>query len=156
MRLVTNTSPLIFLAKIDALSLLQECFSDVLAPPSVLEESRLNLPGFVQRRELSDLADAYVRGALGALHRGELEAMVLARETGADLIALDDRMARNRARELGLTPIGTVGLLLFAQRRALVDPETAMTKIDALVQVHGLYLSPKILEQVRADLARSR
>ncbi len=38
MRLVTNTSPLIFLMKIDALSLLPRFFSAILAPTAVLAE----------------------------------------------------------------------------------------------------------------------
>jgi len=154
-RLVTNASPLIFLSKIDALPLLQGCFSEILAPPGVAEETRLNLPGFVHQRDLSDLGAAYVRGALGTLHRGELEALVLARETEVDLIALDDRMARHRARRMGLEPIGTVGLLVLAHQRGLIDGQSAKTMIDSLFQAHGLYLSATILEQVRASLARS-
>jgi len=87
--------------------------------------------------------------------RGELEALVLARETGADLIALNDRMARHRARRMGLEPIGTVGLLVLAHQRDLIDGQSAKTMIDSLIQAHGLYLSATILEQVRASLARS-
>ena len=105
MRLVTNTSPLIFLTKIDALGLLPLCFSEILAPAAVLAEVGLELPDFILRAELSELGQAYVRGALGQLHRGELEAMILARETGIDLIALDDRNARHRATQMGLRPI---------------------------------------------------
>lgn len=78
MRLVTNTSPLIFLTKIDALALLPRCFSEILAPAAVLAEVGLELPDFILRSELSELGQAYVRGAIGRLHRGELEAMGLA------------------------------------------------------------------------------
>lgn len=133
MRLVTNTSPLIFLAKIDALPLLHDCFAEILAPPAVGKETRLSLPPFVRRTHLSELSRAWVQGALGALHQGELEAMALARETGTELIALDDRMARDKARQLGLTPIGTVGLLMLARRCGLIDAQSALSKLDALV-----------------------
>ena len=64
-------------------------------------------------------------------------------------------MARHRARRMGLEPIGTVGLLVLAHRRGLVDGQSATTMIDALVHTHGLYLSATILEQVFASLARS-
>jgi predicted nucleic acid-binding protein len=64
-------------------------------------------------------------------------------------------MARHRARRMGLEPIGTVGLLVLAHRRGLVDGQSAMTMIDTLVQTHGLYLSATILERVPASLARS-
>jgi len=56
---------------------------------------------------------------------------------------------------MGLEPIGTVGLLVLAHRRGLVNGQSAMTMIDTLVQTHGLYLSATILERVRATLARS-
>jgi predicted nucleic acid-binding protein len=153
MRLVTNASPLIFLTKIDALGLLPLCFSEILAPAAVLAEVGLELPDFILRSELSELGQAYVRGAIGRLHRGELEAMVLARETGVELIALDDRSARHRATQMGLRPIGTIGLLLLAHRRRHIQASSVQTKIDQLVNTHGLYLTGAIRDRIRADLA---
>lgn len=50
MRLVTNASPWIFLAKVDLLSLLPSCFSQVLAPPAVVAETGLDLPYFIECR----------------------------------------------------------------------------------------------------------
>lgn len=100
MRLVTNASPWIFLAKIDLLSLLPSCFSQVLAPSAVVAETELDLPDFIECRTLSEVGDAFVRGAVGTLHRGELEAMILAREQGIDLVAIDDKAARTRASQL--------------------------------------------------------
>ncbi|MCU0836313.1 MAG: DUF3368 domain-containing protein [Chromatiaceae bacterium] len=152
MKLVTDASPLIFLAKIDGLALLEGCFAEVLVPPAVVAEARLRLPDFIRRTELSELGEAFVRGAVGALHRGELEAIVLARETTADLVALDDRGARVRARQLGVMPIGTVGLLLLGHRRGLIDAARAARQIDALVQDHGLYLSVSVLQRVHTEL----
>jgi len=54
MRLVVNASPLIFLAKVDALSLLPGCFAEILVPPAVVAEVRdLVLPASIQRAELT-------------------------------------------------------------------------------------------------------
>ncbi len=156
MRLVTNTSPLIFLTKVDSLGLLRSCFTQVLAPPAVLAEAGLELPGFIERRELSEVGAAFVRGAVGALHQGELEALVLAREQGIDLVAVDDKAARDRASHMGLRPIGTVGLLMLAQRLGHLNASTVVDKLDALVDIHGLYLSNQIRQQVRSQLTASR
>lgn len=153
MKLVLNTSPLIFLTKIDALTTLGGCFAEIVVPPAVLAEAGIEVPEFIKPRALSELGEAFVRGAIGGLHRGELEAMILARETGAGLVALDDLPARRKASQLGLRPIGTVGLILLAHRRGLIDAATAATKIETLVDTHGLYLSSAILDQVRNDLA---
>jgi hypothetical protein len=52
-RLVTNASPLIFLAKIELLPMLRSCFLQVLAPPAVVAETRLDLPDFIECPDLS-------------------------------------------------------------------------------------------------------
>jgi predicted nucleic acid-binding protein len=154
-RLVTNASPLIFLAKIKLLPMLRSCFLQVLAPPAVVAETRLDLPGFIECRELSEIGHAFVRGAIGTLHRGEVEAIVLAREQGIALVAIDDKAARSRASEMGLRPIGTLGLIVLAQRLGHLDASTAMTKVDELVDIHGLYLSSHVRRQIRSQLGGS-
>ena len=67
MRLVTDASPLIFLAKIDGLALLEGCFLEVLAPPAVVEEARLRLPDFIRRAELSELGEGHISTMLPGL-----------------------------------------------------------------------------------------
>lgn len=155
MRLVTNASPWIFLAKVDLLSVLRSGFSQVLVPPAVVAETGLELPDFMVCRPLSEVGDAFVRGAIGILHRGELEAMALAREQGIGLVAMDDKAARSRASQLGLRPIGTLGLIVLAQRFGHLDASTAMVKLDELVDVHGLYVSSQVRRQIRDQLAAS-
>lgn len=156
MRIVTNASPLIFLTKIDSLGLLQQCFSHVLVPPAVVAETGLDLPDFVEQSRLSDVGEAFVRGGLGTLHRGELETLMLARERDIDLVAVDDSAARRKAAQMGLRPIGTVGLLVLARRFGHLDEPTAVDKLNQLVDRHGLYLSSTILQQVRGALAEPR
>ena len=152
MRLVINASPWIFLTKIDLLSLLPSCFSQVLAAPAVVAETGLELPDFIECRTLSEVGDAFVRGAVGTLHRGELEAMVLAREQGIDLVAIDDKAARAKASQLGLRPIGTLGLIVLAQRLGHLDAPIAITKVDELVDSHGLFVSTQVRQQIRTQL----
>lgn len=153
MRIVSNASPLILLTKIDSLGLLQQCFQQTLVPPCVVAEVGMDLPRFIAQTPLSDLGEAYVKGAIGNLHRGELEALVLAREQQVDLIALDDRSARQRAAKMGLRPIGTIGLLALFRSRGLMDAATAIDKLEALVEQHGLYLSERLLDEARQMLA---
>ncbi len=153
MRIVSNASPLIFLSKINSLGLLQHCFQQTLVPPGVVAEVGIDLPRFIDRQPLSDLGEAYVTGAIGSLHRGELEALVLAREQKADVIALDDGPARRRAVKMGLRPIGTIGLLVLFRGRGLLNAATAIEKLDQLVDQHGLYLSDSLLDEARQRLA---
>ena len=55
------------------------------------------------------------------LDAGESEAVVLAKELSADLVLLDERAATRTARALGLTAIGTLGVLLAATQTGQVD-----------------------------------
>lgn len=153
MRIVTNASPLIFLTKIDSLGLLQQFFSRVLVPPAVVAETGLDFPDFIEESHLSDVGEAFVRGALGTLHRGELETLMLARERDIDLVAVDDSAARRKAVQMGLRPIGTVGILVLARRFGYLDEAAAVDKLEQLVERHGLYLSSAIIQQVRGALA---
>lgn len=48
MKLVINASPLIFLAKVDAINLLSDCFDAILTLPAVVAEiGALRLPSFI-------------------------------------------------------------------------------------------------------------
>jgi uncharacterized protein len=125
MQAVSNTSPILNLALIGRLQLLQEQFRDVSITEGVLEELRVreNLPGskeilaalnggWIQVVKLSDSAMLRVLGR--DLDRGEAEAIALALETRADFVLLDERDARTIAKDLGLNVTGVLGILLHA------------------------------------------
>ena len=54
------------------------------------------------------------------LDQGESEALVLAKELGAVRILIDERLARRKARSVGLTVTGTLGVLLMAKEAGLI------------------------------------
>ena len=94
----------------------------------------------------------FVAGALGRLHRGELEAIILAKELAADYVVLDDLLTRRKAQQLGLQVIGTVGLLLWMEKKQLLDAGQTWQKLQLLTGRHGLYLSPLLQEQIKQKL----
>lgn len=99
MRVVSNTSPIIFLSKLNALHLFSECFTSVCIPNAVCKElGDIHLPELVKVEDITPSGRQFVDGALGRLHIGELEAMVLCREIGADYVLLDDMTARGKAK----------------------------------------------------------
>ncbi len=51
-----------------------------------------------------------------ALEQGEAEAIALANELRADVVLLDELDARRVAKQLGLSVLGTVGVLIWAKR----------------------------------------
>ena len=151
MIVVADSSPLIALARIGRLELLRSVLGSVLLPAAVwteLVQMGIGRPGaaavmtadWIGRREIVDVGLAtLLRRDLGA---GESEAIVLAREVGADLLLMDERMGRAAATRLGLRVTGLVGVLIEARARGLL-PDAA-TVIDDLHREAGFWLSEEL------------
>jgi predicted nucleic acid-binding protein len=151
MRVVSNASPLIFLSKLGELELLAHCFAEISIPQAVRAEvGDLSLPTFVQVQTISEFGKHYVAGSIGTLHAGELEAMVLAQETAADFVLLDDLRARQKAKRMGLNMIGTLGVLQLAHAKGLIGRDKLLVHYDELVNQHGMWLSEKMLQQLKS------
>ena len=131
MKIVLNASPIIFFSKIDSINFLADCIDEVYVPKRVVDElCEYELPSFIKVHTLSKTGAAYVRGALGQLHQGELEAIVLAQEMSVDYVVLDDLLARRKAQRLELGVIGTLGLLLLLEKRSVLSAEETWHKIQ--------------------------
>ncbi len=64
MKIVLNTSPIIFLSKIDSINFLADCIDEVYVPKGVVDElCGYELPSFIKVHTLSKTGAAYVRGA---------------------------------------------------------------------------------------------
>lgn len=117
---VFNSSPLIALERTGQLSLLPSLMERAWIPPAVRSEvfGDQALPEWIEERPLNQpLAPRMTAARLGP---GEREAIALALEMGADEVVLDDLAARRLATSLGLSVIGTLGLLLRAKQRGLI------------------------------------
>ena len=153
---VANAGPLITLAKINQFDLLKELFGSVVVPVAVLDEvvrrgaampgaqETMNADWIETRVVADDLAVSILRESIGA---GESEVIVLAQELDADLLLLDDALARRKAERVGLNVIGTLGVLLLAKQRGyleMVKPvlgELQQTDFRASVRVYEEVLS---------------
>jgi predicted nucleic acid-binding protein len=122
---VVDTSPLIFLAKLDRLALLQRRAKRILVPPAVIEEVRRHpdaaaleveaaLSSWLELRPVEDRRlVAMLRADLGS---GEAEVLALAQKSSADRVVMDDLEGRRYVHRLGLSVVGTLGLLLVARQ----------------------------------------
>ena len=149
MTVVSNSSPLIALARIQRLELLPAVFAAVLIPPAVDREIRRSIP---------DLPDwLHVRVPTGStpsltsrrrLGGGELEAIALAIQLEAEWIILDDLPARRLAETSGLNVIGTLGVLLGAKRAGLI--ERIRPELDRLTTT-SFFLSSELYDELLRD-----
>ena len=84
---------------------------------------------------------------LADLDQGEAEVLALAQELNADLVIIDERLARLHAKRLGLTLTGTMGVLLRAKQLGHVKAVAPL--IDGLRQ-GGIHLSDMVVSEVLA------
>jgi uncharacterized protein len=127
-KVVSNASPLITLARIGHLDSLHNLYVDVHIPAEVHNEvviAGAGMPGatavskadWIRVSEVQDvesLAKKITKTGLGA---GELSAIFLAKELGADLTLMDEWKGRRLAVEEGLAVVGCIGILEELYRR---------------------------------------
>lgn len=129
MRVVTNTSPLLYLFRCGQIEVLPRLYQRIVVPVSVRDElSAGRTEGFEvpdpESYAWATIESVPVPGMLGlitALGAGEAEALALALAAPTDLVLLDDGRARQMAALHKLRFTGTLGILVEAKRVGLVD-----------------------------------
>jgi predicted nucleic acid-binding protein len=150
MIVIADTTPLNYLVLIDRVEILPQLYGRVVIPPAVWQEfQQPETPETVRGWLARKPAWLEIRGvqkslepALGNLGAGEREAIALAEELRADRLILDDRDARRAATRRNLTVIGTLGVLIEAAERGLVNFPDAIARL----QQTTFYVSHEVLE----------
>ncbi|GHU48717.1 DUF3368 domain-containing protein [Spirochaetia bacterium] len=127
-KVISNTTPILSLLKIGRLELLHTLYEEVTVPEAVYREIMKGrdkeyfvcLPEYDWIR-VEPIGSPSARQLLFDLDDGEAETIVLAQEQAADLVIIDEKSGCRYAKQLGLTLTGTVGMLLKAKERRLID-----------------------------------
>lgn len=153
---MADTGPLIALARIGRLDLLQRLYGRVAVPPAVESELAIgsDRPGAKVLEGALDAGwlrvDAILDGLglqdlLMLLGRGEAEAIALAEQRQARLLIIDDARGRRIARSRGVPVAGVAGVLLVAKGRQEVE---AVAPILRTLSDAGYRLAPLLVEKV--------
>ena len=128
MIIISDSSPLISLAIIGKLNILTQLYEEIYVPTAVYKEVvKSNKPFakelklFLQGKTKNVKNKMAVDILLSDIGAGEAEAIVLALEQHPDVILIDDLKARRFAKIKGLNVMGTMGLLLMAKRKGLLE-----------------------------------
>lgn len=151
MTIVTNTGPLVILAKIDQLGLLQQMFTSVAIPPAVYREllaksgaeiNRLDaaLAQFIEVVAEPELSPT-VKIVTDHLDAGEQQAIALAHARNTTLV-IDERLGRQAAHQLGLTVTGSTGVLIEAKQRGFIP---AVRPLLESARQQGYWLSDELI-----------
>jgi predicted nucleic acid-binding protein len=151
--IVTGSGCLIALERIDRLDILSSLFGEVWIPPAVSQEfgSSLSWLKVVVPKDQGMVAVLSL-----SVDDGEAQAIALAYEYQYRLI-VDDLKARKVAQGLGLKITGTIGILIFAQKRGIITSiQDAIVSLEAV----GFYMSDalklqalKLVDNVSADVS---
>jgi predicted nucleic acid-binding protein len=159
MIVVCNTSPIINLAAIGHLTLLQQLYARIIIPEAVYHEIAVigsGQPGATEVQTLEwiekqHLAERALVNVLQIdLDAGEAEALALAVEAKADLLLMDERRGRTAAARLGLKYIGLLGVLVVAKQRGLVT--LIKPALDELIIRAGFWITKDLYARVLATV----
>lgn len=164
MIVISDTTPIISLLKINQLELLHHLFGEVQIPDAVYEELISNAKfqkeaekilrvEYVKKVIVEDKKSVTLLRRATGLDTGESEAIILSDEIKADLLLMDELKGRQVAKQMGLNIMGTVGILMTAFDEELLSAEEIEQCIDVL-RSNGRHISEKLYEQLMEKIRK--
>jgi len=153
---VSNSSPLIALAKIGKLHILKEVLGEIVIPKAVWYEvvvrgrgkpgaEEVEKADWIKVKEVKDRLSVEV--LKGEIEVGEAEAIVLAKEVDADLLIMDEKIPRIIAESIGLTVIGSLAILYVAKKRGLIEGD--FDEIIEELRSKGVRFSDDVIDKLK-------
>jgi len=150
-----DTTPLLYLHRIDRLDLLRDWFRGVVVPRAVEAElAEIRRRGkrapdlgefpWISVRSVDPSSCQSMPPGLGP---GECDVLTLGLMSRGSLLVMDDARAREHASSVGLQVVGTLGVLVRAKREGLV---TALTPLIDRLQQEGFWLDPRTEREILA------
>lgn len=154
MTVICNATPPINFAAINCLDILQAVFGKVIIPQAVYNETtNLNFPHsqiILQTTNSDWLQVCSITLTISniplELDAGEREVITLAIERSERKVLLDEKKARQIAKELDLQVIGTIGILLLAKNKQVIPKISPL--LDAMIDVARYWVSKSLYQQV--------
>jgi len=146
---ISNTSPLLYLYRINKIELLPRLFEEIWTVPGVVNELKTGkekgydvpLAGAYEWLQVFAPRQTPSEWLASDLGRGELETMALALEHQEEIVILDDALARRIAQAAGLEVWGTLRVLLEARKRDMLP---AMAVVIDELKKSGMWISDDI------------
>lgn len=161
--IVSNAIPLIYLAKTGKRDLLKELFGEILIPQEVYSEV-VEKGKQLGQKDAYAVENAVVQGWIKVvaaepvevpieLDKGEEAALSLAKQLNAEVVLLDEVSARSAARLIGLTPRGTLFVLLLALKTQKIVLDEFLHALDQLIDA-GFRLKEEVYVQAVRDATK--
>jgi len=166
---VVDAGPLIHLAEVDGLALLRifavlhipdAVWSETIRPHRVREVDLTELRN-IHRHTLpqAQVAQFLQDTGLEGLQTGDVESLYLCQHTQVSTLLTDDLSVREAAKQLLLTPVGSLGIVVRAYRAGHISLADAEHYLNALYNTSSLFVTRAIvelaIEQLRVSSAPS-
>lgn len=169
MPVISDTSPLIWLAKVGKITLLKDLFGEVIIPQEVyIEAVEKGLQyGFTNAQTIKEcINEGWIKLSklnskdqsilqkisehASEIHSGETQAIVLAREMKL-LLLMDESAGRTFAEAWGLKVKGTIYVIISALRKGLISETQAKETVLTMV-TKGFRLEPTLLARLIIEI----
>lgn len=151
-KIVSNTTPIISLLKIEKLQILKDLYGKIFIPQEVFNEIEAgkNKDYYTDLSEIEWIEIEKIQNTKSLsyfldLDKGEAEAIVLATELDADLIILDESLGRFHAKHAGLKITGTIGILLKAKQLGYISE---IKPLLYELREKKVWLSEKLIDEI--------
>lgn len=147
MIVISNTTPIISLASIHKIEILERLFGEIIVPRAVYNEIKAKKSWGYKESDLAFIRVENVRGELykdlllNQLDLGESETIILAKELNADLVIIDENLACKIAKNSGLKVTRTLSILLKAKEAGIV--ESVKPLLDEMI-IKGMWYSQNV------------
>jgi len=126
MKVVVNTTPIISLASIGHLDILEKLFGEIILAEAVYGEIKAKQGYGYEQVDSRFIKVQRIQGQvyksllLTHLDEGEAETIILAKEIAADFVIIDENLGYKFANNAGLTAIRTLTILLRAKEKGFI------------------------------------
>jgi len=141
--IISDTSCLITLSNIGLLDILKNLYQEVIITKEVQAEFGGNLPEWIIVSEVKNKDKQVEIEKL--VDKGEASSIALALETKNSTLIIDEVKGRKIAKSLNLEIIGTIGILLLADKKGLI---TDVMSIILKIVNRGFRLSDTLLDKL--------
>ena len=155
---ISDTTPLHYLVLIGRDSILQKLYGEIIVPPAVLEElghhsAPQEISAWVKSPPtwLIIRSPASIPEEFDRLDLGERQALALAREIHADLVLLDDKVARRLAEQVSLKVKGTLGVVADAAKAGMLDFRGTVESLQRTT----MRIDPKLAQRIIEEYEKS-
>ncbi len=166
--ILSNSSPLMYLGKIEKLDILKILFKEIIIPKQVFEEVVLKgkeerffdalkvedsiKEGWIKIEEID--IDEEMNQLANEIDIGEMALISLAKKLRPSLLLIDDASARAIAESLGFNVKGTLYVLLKAYKKGIIQKKEVKELINKLI-ILGFRISQELYIEVIEELEKS-